>query len=156
MRNLIRWNPRSDDMTVTDPFRAVDQMMNDLWADWPFRFQSDTMRPMLRPAMDVVENEADLTVRIDLPGLTSDDVNVEIEDHTLTIRGEIGDTVEQEGDRYHYRERSYGAFQRSIRLPNTLDTEKVDATFENGVLSINIPKLPQAKPKQITVKASKK
>jgi HSP20 family protein len=84
------------------------------------------------------------------------DVKVEVEDNILTVSGEVGDTVEKEGDRYHYRERSYGAFQRSVRLPGSVDTDKVDATFENGVLNIVLPKLPQAQPKQIAVKANKK
>jgi len=83
-------------------------------------------------------------------------VRVEVENDTLTISGEMGDTIEKEGERYHYRERRYGAFQRSVRLPNTLDTDKIEANFENGVLTVVIPKQPQAQPKQITVKAGKK
>jgi len=83
-------------------------------------------------------------------------VHVEVENDTLTIKGEMGDTIEQEGERYHYRERRYGSFQRSVRLPNTLDTDKVEASFENGVLNISIPKQPQAQPKQITIKVGKK
>lgn len=155
MRNLTRWNPRNE-IEVNDPFRSFEQMFDDLWRNWPARFTSDTTRPMLRPAMDVIENDDYLTVRIDLPGLSPDDVKVEIEDNILTISGAVGDTIEKEGDRYHYRERSYGSFQRSVRLPNTIDTEKVDATFENGVLNIAMPKLPQAQPKQISVKTTKK
>ena len=155
MRSLIRWNP-STEVEVTDPFRAVEEMFNELWRNWPTSWLSDTSRPMWRPAMDVIENENDYTVRIDLPGMKPEDVKVEIEDHVLTISGEMGDTVEREGDRYHYRERRYGAFQRSVQLPNTVDTEKIEANFENGVLNIVLPKLPQAQPKQIEVKASKK
>ncbi len=155
MRNLTRWNPRSE-MQVSDPFRAFEEMFDELWRWGPRRLQSDTSYPMLRPAMDVVENDNDYTVRIDLPGVDPDDVKVEIEDHTLTVSGQIGDTVEHEGDRYHYRERYYGAFQRSVRLPNTVDTEHIDANFESGVLNIVLPKLPQAQPKQITIKAGKK
>ncbi len=155
MRNLTRWNPRNE-VEVSDPFRSLEQMFEDLWHNWPSRFASDTARPMLRPAMDVVENDDSLTVRINLPGLSPDDVKVEIEDNVLTVSGEVGDTIEKDGDRYHYRERSYGAFQRSVRLPNTINTDKVDATFENGVLNIAMPKLPQAQPKQISVKPKEK
>ena len=155
MRNLTRWNPRNE-VEVSDPFRSFEQMFDDLWRNWPTRYSTDTSRPMLRPAMDVVENDDSLTVRIDLPGLSPDDVKVEIEDNVLTVSGEVGDTIEKENDRYHYRERSYGAFQRSVRLPNTIDSDKVDATFENGVLNISMPKLPQAQPKQISVKPKQK
>jgi HSP20 family protein len=155
MRSLIRWNPRND-VEVNDPFRGFDQMFDDLWRNWPARFVSEGSTGLLRPAMDVIESDKDLTIRVDLPGLKPDDVKVEVEDNILTVSGEVGDTVEKEGDRYHYRERSYGAFQRSVRLPGSVDTDKVDATFENGVLNIILPKLPQAQPKQIAVKANKK
>jgi HSP20 family protein len=155
MKNLMRWNPQSD-IEVTDPFRAIESVLEDMWRGWPTRFQTDTTRPMLRPAMDVVENDNSITIRVDLPGLSVDDVNVELEENSLTISGEIGDTIEEDGDRYHYRERYAGSFQRTLRLPNTIDAEKVDASFENGVLNIVLPKLPQAQPKRIEVKSQKK
>ncbi len=154
MRSLIRWNPQPV-REVADPFRAVESLFDELWQSWP-TLATDTRRPFLRPAMDVIENDHDVTVRIDLPGLSPDDVNIEVEDHMLTVRGEFGDNIEQKGDRYHYRERSVGMFQRSVRLPDTLDTDKIEATFTNGVLNIVLPKLPQAQPKQIKVKADKK
>ncbi len=149
MRGLTRWNP-STEMT-SDPFRQIEEMFEDMWRSWPSRLEGE--RGFLRPAMDVVESDNNITVRMDLPGVKPEDVNVEIEDNVLTITGELGDTVEKEGDRYHYRERSYGRFQRSIRLPNTLDTDKVDASFEHGVLSVTLPKQPQAQPKRIDIKA---
>jgi HSP20 family protein len=155
MSSLIRWNPRNE-VELSDPFRPIEQMFEELWHGWPFGVQADSGRTLLRPAMDVVENEQDLTVRVDLPGLTPEQLHVEVENGVLTISGETGDTVEKEGERYHYRERRFGSFQRSIRLPNTLDADKVDASYENGVLNVVIPKLPQAQPKQISVKAGNK
>jgi HSP20 family protein len=152
MRSLTRWNPRNE-MEVNDPFRALEEVFDDLWRRWPTRYQGDTAVPMLRPAMDVIENENAYTVRLDLPGIAPDDVNVEIDSDTLVISGQMGDTVEQEGERFHYRERRFGSFQRSVRLPNTVDTEHIAANFENGVLHITLPKLPQAQPKQIAIKA---
>jgi HSP20 family protein len=157
MANLIRWNPRNA-LDITDSLRGVEQFMDELWRDWPWSgrfFQPDMARPMLRPAMDVIENDVDLTIRVDLPGLKPDDVQVEVENGTLTLRGQMGDTIEKEDDHYYYRERSFGTFQRSLRLPDTLDTDKVDATFDNGVLTLVIPKLPQAQPRQIEVKKAK-
>lgn len=155
MRSLIRWNPRRE-TALADPFRVIDEWFDELWRGWPSLFDSDTRRPLLRPAMDVVENDREVVIRIDLPGMKPEDVKIELEDDVITISGEMGDTIEKEDDRYHYRERSYGAFQRSLRLPNTVDKDKVEASFENGVLNITLPKLPQAQPKQITVKANKK
>ena len=156
MKNLTRWNPRNE-VEVSDPFRPIEQLFDEMWRNWPNRyFEGDTTRPFLRPAMDVVENENNITVRVDLPGLTGDDVHVEMEDNVLTIKGEIGDTIEKDGERYHYRERYSGSFQRSLRLPNTIDAEKVDASFDNGVLNIVLPKVPQAQPKKIDIKATNK
>ena len=156
MKSLTRWNPRNE-VELSDPFRPIEQLFDEMWRNWPNRlFDGDTTRPFLRPAMDVVENENNIIVRVDLPGLGEDDVHVEMEDNVLTIKGEIGDTIEQEGERYHYRERYSGSFQRSLRLPNTIDADKVDASFSNGVLNIVLPKLPQAQPKKIDIKATTK
>jgi HSP20 family protein len=156
MKSLKRWNPRNE-VEMSDPFRPIDQLFDEMWRNWPNRyFEGDTTRPFLRPAMDVVENEDNITVRVDLPGLSGDDVHVEMEDNVLTIKGEIGDTIEKDGERYHYRERYSGSFQRSLRLPNTIDADKIDASFDNGVLNIVLPKLPQAQPKKIDIKATNK
>ena len=154
MRDLSLWNPLNE-LDLAEPFRRMEQMMDALWRGWPIRFSLDTTEPLLRPAMDVIENDTNLTVRVDLPGVKPDDVRIEVENNTLTISGEIAETKEEKDQRYHYRERCYGKFQRSLNLPNTLDTDKVEASFENGVLHVVIPKLPHAQPKQITVKASK-
>jgi HSP20 family protein len=155
MANLTRWNPQND-LEINDPFRPFERMMETFWRGWPSRYNTETSRAILQPAMDVVESDNQLTIRLDLPGLKPEDVHVEMENGVLTISGEVGDTVEKEGDRYHYRERSYGSFQRSLRLPNTFDAENIDASFENGVLNITLPKLPQAQPKQIPIKTNKK
>lgn len=155
MRSMIRWNPRNE-VEVNDPFDTLEQMVDEMWRSWPFRSSRTSGSPLLRPALDVIENDKEVILRLDLPGLKPEDVNITIDDHTLLISGQVGDTIEREGDRYHYRERRTGSFERSIRLPNTVDTDKVDATFEHGVLNVVLPKLPQAQPKQITVKASGK
>lgn len=157
MVNLTRWNPRNE-LELNDPFRSLDQMMDEMWRTWPTRWfgREGNTSTMLRPAMDVIENDSNVTVRVDLPGLKPEDVQVQVENNILTISGEMGDTVEKDNDRYHYRERTFGSFQRSLRLPNTLDTEKIDATFENGVLNITFAKQPQAQPKQIQIKANNK
>lgn len=154
MRDLSLWNPQND-FDLAEPFRRMEQMMNALWRGWPSRLALDTTGPILRPAMDVIESDTSLTVRMDLPGVQPDDVHVEIENNTLTINGEVTQAREEKDQRYTYRERRYGKFQRSLNLPNTLDTDKVEASFENGVLNVVIPKLPQAHPKQISIKTAK-
>lgn len=144
MTKLVRYAPR----------QTVDSIWRDLWNTFPTRTQyaSDTARPVLRPAMDVIEHEDGLEIRLNLPGIAAEDVTVEVEDYVLTISGEISNEIDEENERYTYRERGYGAFKRSLRLADTVDVESIDATFDNGVLSLTLPKLPEAQPKQITVK----
>lgn len=150
MVNLVRWNPRKTDI------RTFEQMFDELWRNpWNLweEMAAGNRASALRPAMDVIENSDNVTIRIDLPGLSPDNVNIEVEGDLLTISGEMGDTVEREGEHYHYRERNYGSFKRSLRLPDTIDTENVDATFSNGVLNLVLPKRPEMQPKQIKVQA---
>ncbi|HVO69836.1 MAG TPA: Hsp20/alpha crystallin family protein [Aggregatilineaceae bacterium] len=154
MRDLNLWNPRNE-LDPAEPYYRMGQMMDALWHGWLGRFAvGTTEEPILRPAMDVIENDNNLTVRIDLPGVKPDDVHVRVENNILTVSGEIAETKDEEGQRYHYRQRRYGKFQRSVSLPDTLDAEKVEAHFENGVLRVVVPKKAQAQPKQITVKTS--
>ena len=106
------------------------------------------------PAMDITENADSLTITAELPGMTQADVQVEIEDNVLTLRGEKKAEHEKEdakGD-VHVWERTYGGFQRSFLLPRTVDVEKVDAGMKNGVLTLTLPKTPQARGRKIEVK----
>lgn len=156
MMKLDRWTPRTTE-TRSNP-RTLDQMFDDLWQSFwtaqPAPYASDTTRPVMRPPMDVIEREDSVIVRMDLPGLTPDNVQVEVEGGVLTVSGEMGDTVESEGERYHYRERCRGAFKRSLRLAETIDVEHIEATFENGVLNLSLPKLAAAQPRRIRVETA--
>ena len=107
---------------------------------------------MWTPAVDVRETEDGIEVNTELPGLTPDDVKVTVENGVLSISGERKQEREEKDEQYHLVERQYGRFERSFQLPRTVDTEKVKAKFENGVLNIELPKSAQAKPKQIEVK----
>jgi HSP20 family protein len=106
------------------------------------------------PVMDVREDEDGITVSTELPGLTSDDVKVTVDDGVLSISGEKKREIEEgkAGGDYHLVERQYGRFERSFRLPRMVDADKVTAKFENGVLNVSLPKSEKAKPKQIAVK----
>ncbi|HML23322.1 MAG TPA: Hsp20/alpha crystallin family protein [Aggregatilinea sp.] len=152
MANLTRYNPRSlaERRSATTP-RTFDEMWESLWRDAWNMFDRDTGTGTLAPAMDVVENENSVTIRVDLPGIDPDKVNVEVEGDTLTISGEMGDTIEKEGERYHYRERSFGSFKRSLRLPDYVNAEKADANFKNGVLNLTLPKREESKPRRIQI-----
>jgi HSP20 family protein len=106
------------------------------------------------PAMDVSETDEQIVLTVELPGMRAEDVEVSVEDSTLTVGGsrELSSEVEQE--RYHRIERRYGAFRRAVTLPPQVDTSKVDARFSDGVLRIEIPKVEKAEPTKITVKAN--
>ncbi|MEP0763559.1 MAG: Hsp20/alpha crystallin family protein [Chloroflexota bacterium] len=152
MVKLIRWMP-----TAPHGYRTLDQVVDDLWrAGWlnPARYNTDTARPMLRPAMDVTQDETGVTIRVDLPGLTADDLTVEVDGDLLTISGEIKAAEEREGEQYHVRERCAGAFKRSLRLGEMVDVERIEATFENGVLTLAVPMRPEAQPKRIEVRTA--
>lgn len=151
MANLVRWTPRRD---VRSFDQAFDSLWRDFWNGQSSAYASETARPVLRPALDVIESENAVDIRVDLPGLSPDALNVEVEGDLLTISGELASEIDEENERYHYRERRAGAFKRALRLSETVDAEHIEATYENGVLYLTLPKLPEAQPRQIKVKSA--
>ena len=105
------------------------------------------------PALDIRETEDRFEVTVDLPGMRSEDVEVTFEDGTLTIRGQREFTREEGEGQYHRIERSYGSFARSVRLPRVADPERIEASFDNGVLTVLVPKRDEAKARTIEVTA---
>jgi HSP20 family protein len=116
-------------------------------------FESLPARLGWGPRIDLAESENEITVKAELPGVEAGDVNVEVVGNVLTIRGEKNNEKEENRGNYHYVERQYGSFNRSVQLPTTVDQDKVAATFKNGVLTITMPKKADAKAKRITVKS---
>ena len=111
------------------------------------------MQDLMRaPSTDFADNEDEVTVSMELPGVDPNDVDINICGDRLTVRGEKKPEKEEKKKNYHYVERHYGGFHRTVQLPSGVDPEKIDATFKNGVLSISIAKRLDAKPKQITVR----
>jgi HSP20 family protein len=141
-----------------DPFRdlmGIQDEINRLF-DWTLGGQrpsagSGLLEGEWVPAIDVAENENSVVVKAELPGMTEDDIDVNILGNTLTIKGEKKKEEEKKEQNYYRLERSYGSFQRSVTLPTAVDFEKCKASFKNGVLEIEIPKKEEAKPKQIKV-----
>jgi len=105
---------------------------------------------VITPTLDVKENEKEIVVKADLPGMDEKDINLTVHNGVLSLRGEKKSEHTDERDNYHVMERSYGSFQRSIRLPDTVDEDKAEARFDKGVLTITLPKRPE------TVSAQKK
>jgi len=130
----------------------IERLFDRFWED---AFELEPLEPLTKfwPAMDVSENDEAVTVKLELPGVDPKDVSIEVTGDILTIRGEKKQESEEKGKDFHRLERRYGAFQRSVRLPSSVDTQKVEATYKNGVLTITLPKREGAKRKRIEVKA---
>jgi HSP20 family protein len=105
------------------------------------------------PACEIAENDAAYVVTVELPGAKREDVQLEIQDNVLSIRGEKKSEREEKSEKRHYVERSYGSFTRSFALPANADAERVKAGFKEGVLTVEIPKTEVAKPKVIDIKS---
>lgn len=124
------------------------------WFDEFFKesFFGDANRGVtLRPALDVRETEQAMHVAVELPGVPKDQVEITLEDGVLTISGEKKSRHDDESHGVHIMERSYGAFTRTLKLPQTIDSEKAEANFTDGVLTITLPKVEAAKPKRLAI-----
>ncbi len=104
------------------------------------------------PCVDISEDDKEFVVKAELPEVKKDDVKVTVEDGTLSIRGERKAEKEEKGKKFHRIERSYGSFERSFALPEAADAGKISSEFKYGVLTVHLPKNPNAKPKAIEIK----
>ncbi len=137
--------------SLTPPVFGLRREIDRLFEDTFGRGEGGTT---FTPAVDIRENQNELSLDVELPGLNPQDVEITAENGVLTIRGEK-QTERKEGDdsRYHIIERSYGTFLRSFQLPQGLDESRIEATYDNGILSIHIPKSALAQPKKIQIKS---
>jgi HSP20 family protein len=108
------------------------------------------------PPVDVYEDEHNLVLKLEVPGVEENDLNVSVENSTLTVQGERKFEKEEKEENFHRIERRYGSFLRTFKLPNTVDAEKVDANYEKGILKITLAKRAEAKPRQIKVGSTEK
>ena len=141
-----------------DPFRefaAMQDRMNRLFGNVYLRDEDTSFRGAWVPAVDIFETDNhDLVVRAELPGMTREDIVVSVENSTLVIKGEKKFDAEVKEESYRRIERTYGQFQRSFTLPNTVDTGKVAADYRNGVLTVTLPFREEAKPRTINVEVA--
>lgn len=140
-----------------DPFRdmySLQQRMNSLMQQsFPRRQDADDLLASTDfvPPAEIYEDERHLTVKLDTPGIKQEDLDVRVENNTLTIRGERKFDKEEKEENFHRVEHHQGSFYRAFMLPNTVDTGKVKADYENGVLKLQFDKREEAKPKQIKI-----
>ena len=141
-----------------DPFREFASMqdrMNRLFGNVYLRDEDTAFRGTWVPAVDIFETDShDLVVRAELPGMSRDDIEVSVENSTLILKGDKKFDPEVKEEHYRRIERTYGSFQRSFTLPNTVDTSKVSADYRHGVLTVRLPFREEAKPRTIAVDVS--
>lgn len=145
MSNLIRWEPAREMMTLRE---AMDRLFDDAFT-----------RPLsLRdawsvPAIDMYQTDDEIVVKAALPGIKADEVQINITGEVLTLKGEMKHEEEKKEKAWHMREQRWGSFERSVVLPTDVVSDKAKAEFENGILTITLPKAEEVKPKVINIKA---
>jgi HSP20 family protein len=146
MANITRFDPVNDMVSLR---QAMDRLFEDSWVS-PLSWRN-VAGEAVNPAIDVHETGDDIVVSAALPGVKRDDVEITMTGQTLTIRGEFKADEKINRDQYLYRERRYGSFSRTVQLPVRVQGDQAQATFEDGVLSLHIPKAEEVKPRQIKI-----
>jgi HSP20 family protein len=146
MNALTQWDPFREIQTFRD---VMDRFMEEPWSNTPRQWMQRTEGFSL--ALDVVEDDAHYIVKASMPGVDPEQVEITLTDNVLTIRGETKSEQDVDEKTYHVRERRFGSFMRSVTLPMPVDADKVEATHENGVLTLRLPKTEAVKPKRIAV-----
>ena len=147
MRMIVRRDPMLREMAAWRS--AMGQLMEDA-PEFGLWDRSDSWAL----ALDVAETEDNFLVKASIPGIKPEDMEITLTDNVLTIKGEILDIQESEDAQWHMRERRFGSFQRSITLPTPVDANAIEATYVDGVLNLNVPKIEEVKPKRIEVKVN--
>jgi HSP20 family protein len=140
-------------ITRWDPYREVVVLQNRL--NSLFRDFNEGDNPLTTasfvPAVDIYEDAQKVVLKLEVPGIEEKDLDIRVENHTLTVKGERKFEKEEKEENFHRIERRYGSFYRSFTLPSTVDTESVNAAYNAGVLKLELKKKPEAQPKQIKV-----
>ncbi len=144
MSDLMRWEPMRDMITLRE---AMDRLFDEAFT------RPLSMTGLQVPAIDMYQTDDEIVVKIALPGVNPDDVELSVTGDTLTVKGEYKQETEDKKRTYHLREHRYGSFERQILLPTEVNADKAKAEFENGVLQIVLPKVEEVRPKMISVKA---
>ena len=141
-------------ITRWDPFRevvALQNRMNSLFGNMNNETESALTTANFVPAVDVYEDDKKVVLKLEVPGIDEKDLDVSVENHTLTVKGERKFEKEEKEENFHRIERRYGSFYRAFSLPTTVDTENIAAKYDAGVLKLELTKKPEAQPKQIKV-----
>lgn len=156
MANITRYTqPTFGGLNMFDDFdRLIDGVLGNMRLTVQPSAGQRATGSMFTPHLDITETETGVQVTAELPGLEAADVQLDITDNILTLKGEKKSQSEEKTKTFYRQERTYGSFTRRIALPAEVDTDNVDATFKNGILSITLPKTEKSQPKQISIKSN--
>jgi HSP20 family protein len=149
--SIVRWEPLRDFMTLRE---AMDRLFEDSFVGRRPREWAPALEGAL--ALDMYQTDDATIIKSSVPGVKPEEIDISISGNTLTISGESKEEEEVKEENYIRRERRYGSFSRSVVLPEGLESDKAEASFEDGVLTLTIPKAPETKPKVIKVTGKKK
>ena len=141
-------------ITRWDPFRdvlALQNRVNSLFRDFNDNGEGALTTASFVPAVDIYEDSKKVVLKLEVPGMEEKDLDIRVENNTLTVKGERKFEKDEKEENFHRIERRYGTFYRSFTLPSTVDTENVQASYNAGILKLNLNKKPEAQPKQIKV-----
>lgn len=147
MSNLTRWEPAREMLTLRE---AMDRLFDDAFTR-PFSMRDGWSAP----AIDMYQTDDEIVVKASLPGIKADEVQINITGDVLTLKGEVKHEEESKDKAWHIREQRWGSFQRSVALPTNVVADKAKAEFENGILTVTLPKAEEVKPKTITINTNK-
>jgi HSP20 family protein len=145
MSNLTRWEPVREMMTLRE---AMDRLFDDAFTR-PLNVRDGGWSA---PAVDMYQTDDEVVVKVALPGFQADEVQINVTNDVLTLRGELKHEEDQKDKAWHIREHRWSSFERSIALPTAVTADKAVAEFENGILTIALPKAEEVKPKTISVR----
>lgn len=157
--NLLRRKPNEASSAPTNMLTRMRDEMDrvfDRWLDRPLDLDWPANGESWMPALDVIDGDAEVTIKAEVPGMAAKDVNVSISGNVLTLSGEKDDSKEKKGENFYVSERRFGSFRRTVELPEGVDADKVTAEQTNGVLTVRIPKPKTAKPKIVPVQTTAK
>ena len=147
---LTRFNPTTDTANLS---QRMERLFDEMQGRGMWRTSEERpLRGSWVPAINILEREDSMVITADLPGLKAEDVEVTVEEGTLSIRGERKLDEASEGETYHRVERLYGIFERTFTLPNSIDVEKIEARFSNGEMVLTLPKREESKPRSVKIK----
>jgi len=146
----MAWLPatRRESSPLSRLHREMDDMFHNFFGDW----ESSLFRRTTWPALDIAEDENNITVNVEVPGCKAEDIDISVHGNTLTITGEKKEIEEKKEKGYYHMERSYGSFRRDVTLSSDVDTDKINAVCRDGVLAVTLPKAEQAKAVKVKVK----